>query len=243
LPSWRWSDEDGNLVIDALRDAAEHPVKRKLPKSAFRKPPQVIETEHGPITVPDDDEDLEQITTGAGSEHSHMQWLLVKMGAAMGYDVFVATGDRSREWEGERLGDLPHVIDELRIPLLPEAKRIIERIDVLWLDRDAVQAAFEVERTTSIFSGILRMTDLLALQPNLDIPIFLVAPDDRRDRVIEQVNRPTFARMRKPLSSVCRYISFGSLQELEALGDKYWPHMKFSYVAEELAEIVDTESV
>jgi hypothetical protein len=39
----------------------------------------------------------------------------------------------------------------------------IERIDVLWLKGRSIKRAFEVEHTTSIYSGILRMADLLAL--------------------------------------------------------------------------------
>ncbi len=33
------------------------------------------------------------------------------------------------------------------------------------------------------------------MQTNLNIPLYLVAPDDRRDKVITEVNRPTFSRL------------------------------------------------
>ena len=48
----------------------------------------------------------------------------------------------------------------------------IELIDVLWLQGNAIVAAFEVESTTSIYSGLLRMSDLVAMQPNLNIPLW-----------------------------------------------------------------------
>jgi hypothetical protein len=44
----------------------------------------------------------------------------------------------------------------------PVTNRTIELIDVLWLDGNSIEAAFEIEGTTSIYSGILRMSDLLA---------------------------------------------------------------------------------
>jgi hypothetical protein len=44
--------------------------------------------------------------------------------------------------------------------------RTVELIDVLWLQGNAIVAAFEVESTTSIYSGPLRMADLVAMQPN-----------------------------------------------------------------------------
>ena len=59
-------------------------------------------------------------------------------------------------------------------------------------------AAFEIESTTSIYSGILRMSDLIAMQPNLKIPLYLVAPDGKRVKVMKEV---------------CRYISFSALRE------------------------------
>ena len=49
----------------------------------------------------------------------------------------------------------------------PVTNRTIELIDVLWLDGNSIEAAFEIESTTSIYSGILRMSDLLAQQPNI----------------------------------------------------------------------------
>jgi hypothetical protein len=54
--------------------------------------------------------------------------------------------------------------------------RTIELIDVLWLKGNAVVAAFEIESTTSIYSGLLRMSDLIAMQPNLNIPLYLSPP-------------------------------------------------------------------
>ena len=95
----------------------------------------------------------------------------------------------------------------------PVTNRTIELIDVLWLDGNAIVAAFEIESTTSIYSGLLRMSDLLARQPNISVPLFLVAPEDRRDQVVCQVNRPTFERMNPPLVDVCRCISFERLRE------------------------------
>jgi hypothetical protein len=91
--------------------------------------------------------------------------------------------------------------------------KTIEYIDVLWLKGNAIIAAFEVESTTSIYSGLLRMSDLIAMQPNLNIPLYLVAPDERREKVFIEVNRPTFSRLVPPLSEMCQFISFSTLRE------------------------------
>jgi hypothetical protein len=76
--------------------------------------------------------------------------------------------DRSgvlKEWtpsDAVLLDLLPLNYDETTI-------RTIEQIAVIWLKRRAIVRAFEVEHTTAVYSGILRMADLLALQPNMDI--------------------------------------------------------------------------
>jgi hypothetical protein len=54
------------------------------------------------------------------------------------------------------------------------------------------------------------------MQPNLNIPLFIVAPEARRNKVFAEVNRPTFSRLSTPMVDVCRYIAFESLdRELE----------------------------
>jgi hypothetical protein len=234
----RWSDIDGELVVQALEEARRNPVERELPSGAYSSP-TVVETEQGIVTLPAEEDSAEEAAAETGTEHSHMQHILARLGAAMGYEVFVPPSDRKRLWNGKELGSLPGVIEDLNLPLVHQAMRIIRNIDVLWLDRFAVQAAFEVERTTSIYSGILRMTDLLALQPNLYIQCFLVAPDERRDEVLKQVNRATFALVRRPLATVCRYVPFSALLKAEELGEASWRHMKFSYLEEELGESLE----
>jgi hypothetical protein len=74
-------------------------------------------------------------------------------------------------------------------------------------------AAFEIESTTSIYSGLLRMSDLITMQPNLNIPLYLVAPEERRGKVIADVNRPTFSRRTPPMNLICSFISFATLRQ------------------------------
>lgn len=59
------------------------------------------------------------------------------------------------------------------------------------------------------------MADLLALQPNMDIRLHIVAPADRREKVFQEVRRPVFSLLdRGPLSETCTFISYDSLREL-----------------------------
>ena len=90
-----------------------------------------------------------------------------------------------------------------------EAMRLI---DVLWIEAATgrVAAAFEVEHTTSIYSGIVRMLDLaLGLPAQPAHALFLVAPDAREGDVRDQLLRPAFSRV---VDLNVRFIAYSELQ-------------------------------
>ncbi|MGB8930349.1 MAG: type II restriction endonuclease [Anaeromyxobacteraceae bacterium] len=128
--------------------------------------------------------------------HTEVQGWLRDLGRALGYDVWVASNDRSRACGDGRLGD--GCLDTLPPALVDRAgSDFIPLIDVLWLDRNnrRVEAAFEVEHTTTIQTGIMRMLDLAETQGGGLPGLFLVAPDDRGADVRRQVQRPGFRRI------------------------------------------------
>jgi hypothetical protein len=63
----------------------------------------------------------------------------------------------------------------------------IRQIDVQWLKGRSMAWAFKVEHTTAIYSGLLRMADLLALQPNMQIRLHIVAPEEHREKVLREI--------------------------------------------------------
>jgi type II restriction enzyme len=109
--------------------------------------------------------------------HAEVQAWLRDLGLALGYGVWIAANDRGRLFAGTPLG----------------------KGDVLWLEKETgkVSAAFEVEHSTSIYSGIVRMLDLALGSDDLHIAtgMFLVAPDSREADVRAQLMRPAFSRI------------------------------------------------
>jgi hypothetical protein len=113
----------------------------------------------------------------------------------------------------------------------------IEQIDVLWIRKNAVVRAFEVEHTTSVYSGLLRMADLLAMQPNMRIRFHIVAPAERREKVLREIRRPVFALFEEvSLPEICTYLSYDSIRELAK--EKHLEHLSDNVLAtlEESAE-------
>src|SRR4030095_9034168 len=85
----------------------------------------------------------------------------------------------------------------------------------LWLKGRSIRRAFEVEHSTSIYSGLLRMADLLALQPNMDIRLHIVAPEERREKVFAEIRRLVFSLLeRGPLSENCTFMSYEGVRSL-----------------------------
>lgn len=141
--------------------------------------------------------------------HTEVQLWLRQLGLALGYEVHVAVNDRGRQCDGGRLGDA--CLDQLPVRLreAPGAEAV-RLIDVLWLKGDDVVAAFEVEHSTSIYSGIVRLLDLAVGAPaSVARELFIVAPDDREKEVQAQVRRPAFLGV---ADLRVRYLAYGELE-------------------------------
>ncbi|MSO93349.1 MAG: hypothetical protein EXQ86_08120 [Rhodospirillales bacterium] len=164
--------------------------------------------------------------------HTEIQWLLAKLGDDMGLHVWVARNDRHRDFKGHRFTGLARLVDALPVQFDAKTTRTVELIDVLWLQGKAIVSAFEIESTTSIYTGLLRMADLVAMQPNLNIPLFLVAGAERRAKVLGEVNRPAFSRLNPPLNQICRFIAFETLRARLSAIEGFARHMNPSFLAE-----------
>jgi len=71
------------------------------------------------------------------------------------------------------------------------ARAIIEQIDVLWHNGGkGIAGAFEVERTTTITSGIDRFRNLLTAAPESEMALYLVVPKARGNEVRNKLGSP-----------------------------------------------------
>jgi hypothetical protein len=242
----RLDDKDGELIANAIVEQARTPKKYALDENDFRKLRTHVVTRADKVvsvSVPDERDELDFESTAPATEQAEtresirMQALIAQIGASMGLSIWVPRNDRAavlRELNSDGAGFLE------RLPLNYDdtTLRTIEQIDVIWLRGRAIVRAFEVEHTTSVYSGILRMADLLALQPNMDIKLHIVAPEAKREKVFQEIRRPVFSLLEKgPLAESCTYLSYDSLQELA--GQQHLSHLS-NTVLEEYAE--DAES-
>jgi hypothetical protein len=235
----RLDDADGKFLVEALRGQAtagktypldEREAKR-LTTHTVNRPDKVVA-----VSVPEDSATLDEAPPtqeAEGRESIRIQALIAQIGSRMGMSIWLPRADRAsvlKEWKPEQnslLERLPLNYDDTTL-------RTIENIDVIWLHGRSIVRAFEVEHTTSVYSGILRMADLLALQPNMDIRLHIVAPTAKREKVFQEIRRPVFSLLEKgPLAESCTYLSYESLRELA--GQRHLTHLSDT-VLDEYAE-------
>jgi hypothetical protein len=137
--------------------------------------------------------------------HSQVQTILGAIGFAKGNDIWCPQVDRAGlDWtvadQFPLHNSLPHRFQAVE-PVLSE-------VDVVWMNRGAgdLVALFEVEHTTSIYSGLLRFNDVHLVAPDLHPRFSIVANDTRRSLYVRQVNRPTFQR--SGLAEVCTFMEY-----------------------------------
>ncbi len=140
--------------------------------------------------------------------HVKVQSDLIQLGRAEGCSVWVSPNNRNLSYRGSGFASI--TLDRLpNFGFEENTRRIVHNIDVLWLTKNVIRKAFEVESTTSIYSGLLRLNDLVLAQPNNSIDLYIVADGKRRDRVLNQLIRPSF----QELARQCQFLDFHAVDD------------------------------
>lgn len=122
--------------------------------------------------------------------HSQVQTLLAGIGNYKKYSVYIPERDVSTlDWAlTDRFvlrGNIPSRFDQVR--------GILSEIDVVWIARggEAIEGLFEVEHSTTVYSGLLRFNDVLLTDPKVS-RFSIVSNEIRRALFSRQLFRPTF---------------------------------------------------
>ena len=236
-------------ISAAVTDAQKNPVKRKVDKRQLERSANLYKTKlkigdqeiERVVSIPPVEEEAELPVSAGAPTHSEIQWRLLDLGSQMGMDVWAPKRDRGRSWNSKLIGEVARMRDRLPTQFDFETNRTIEEIDVLWLSGQMIVAAFEVEHSTSIFSGLLRMSDLLTMQPNLDMKLYIAGPDERAGKFRNEVARPTFAARPKPLHSLCRFLPYSRLCTRLEEAKSVIRHLKPDFL-DDFAELYEPEA-
>lgn len=123
--------------------------------------------------------------------HSQIQSLLGAIGSKKNFDIFIPKYDRLKmDWNL-----VPEFqFREITQGMLNATEEIAQEIDVIWISRGSnqIQALFEVEHSTPIYSGLLRLNDILLTNMSITSTFSIVSNTIRNSAFSKQINRPTF---------------------------------------------------
>ena len=146
-----------------------------------------------------------KLETAKGNEYTHslVQGMLVELGNLLGYDSYSA--NQSPTYRDTTIGELATLED------LPDftSNRILNtarQIDVIWLEDEFPICCFEVEHSTDVTKGLLRMHQLSRFQSQF----FIVGPDTLKRKFETETSKSPFYQHRD------RYF-FRSYEEVEKL--------------------------
>jgi hypothetical protein len=194
-----------DLYSVLVRIQKGQPVVRKVPDAEPAAAPAAGE----PLEL--QPEDVEEVLRSElVSDHVRMQYKLASLGLKAGERVWVPSADQGRL---KRTYDFQSFDPEFTSGIdLPHS--YVENIDVVWKQEFRIGAAYEIENSTAIYSGLLRFADLNILAPNTLYPMFIVAPQSRKNRLREQLRRPAFQRL--ALDKKVRFLSYEAIDEIDS---------------------------
>jgi hypothetical protein len=206
---------DGERLLAMLREPRPE-VPITVPQRRARRASAAQAPERGPLEAQAQPPTLTSIDGGERTEdelreprtHSEIQAKLRDIGIFEGFDVWVA--DRGTKWNDEELGagclaDLPVVAAE-------RTRTVMKNIDVIWFRRGAGHPVrfFEIEHSTSVYSGLLRMNDVM-----IDFPIteaFIVGDGEKTQRKFErEIARRTFEH--SELKDVTQFLRYDQVRQ------------------------------
>jgi type II restriction enzyme len=145
-------------------------------------------------------------------EHSETIYILYHLGKSMGFDVFIGKNEQRFEFEGERFANM-----SIRLPdyilANEKAKKTIEQIDVMWFKNNSPIAAFEVEYSTGVITGIDRFLTLTKVIP-LSIKLFIIAKESDEKMVRERLSKEGYTGPPLEMEKKWTYILRNSLIDL-----------------------------
>jgi len=170
--------------------------------------PEVLEIREDSATALQSEDIEEILKNGELSEHVRMQWKLILLGLKTGSRVWVPRNDQPKIHKEYGFTEFEQSFSAG----IDTPAKYVENIDVVWKEEFRIDAAFEIEHSTAIYSGLLRFSDLKIIAPNSNYPLFIVAPLSKKNRVFEQIKRPAFRKL--GLDKEVRYLSYEVVDDI-----------------------------
>jgi len=164
-----------------------------------------------------EEEDVEEIgekeLTRPIISHTMAQKLLVELGNLLGYDTYVPPEDYNKKVNGKTLGELA-TLKEIPPFTYPKTLETVKHIDVMWFEEEFPKYCFEVEDSTDVIKGLLRLYRIRQLQ----IVSVIVGPESKRSKFLREIEKDPFHKLKDKY----RFISYEELEELFQTAERFF---------------------
>jgi len=141
--------------------------------------------------------------------HTKMHYYLIKIGINKGYDIWIAQNDSNKSYNDFSFYE--NTLKELPSFTQPKTLTIAKFVDIIWFKKNTANPVrfFEIEHSTSVYSGLLRLNDII-----IDFPITkatIIIPKSRINLFESQIARRTFDF--SGLYEICEYMTYNDLEK------------------------------
>ena len=169
------------------------------------------------------------IDTTEARIHLQMQMAVYEIGQALGLKTFIAQNDQGAMYKGKVLSDHSNIITDLKsVPVVggfDGAANAGKLIDAIWIGSKNIPAVFEVENSTGVTSGLTRMQNFKKLLPPYQgMRFVIIAPDNLREKVIREINKPEFSELHAffmPYSAVSELLGLCQERRLKGVTEAF----------------------
>ena len=152
-------------------------------------------------------EKVEEYRYSEESDHDTIIEQLARIGKNRDYESHIGLTEQNKDKNFRELS-IP-MGSNVQFGLDQIAFHRIREIDLLWIKGISIMAAFEVEVSTSIDSGITRFRELFAATPTLNIPAYIIIPDKREKEARDKIG--SLANRREGITERVKYILFSDI--------------------------------
>ena len=162
---------------------------------------------HELISIP-----IEPIDTHTNDTHTKAEGALLELGNLLGYDTYVTADDRNKKYRDIPLAEIA-TLQELPNSIAQSILNTVRHIDVIWFKEELPEYCIEVEHSTDITRGLLRLYQLRGLKTSF----MVVAPAEARDKFEREVEKAPFHSIRDRF----RFNSYDDLTRFLAVAGEF----------------------
>jgi hypothetical protein len=129
------------------------------------------------------------------------------------FDTYIPPEDRSKVINGKKLGEIA-TLKEIPPFTYERVLDTVKHIDVIWFKDEYPHFCFEIEESTDVTKGLLRLYQI----KQLNITSIIVGPESRRTKFQIEIKKDPFYKIKEKY----KFISYDELSTLLEIAEKFF---------------------